>query len=117
MRTGPVRKGECVVGGGSPLLHQPRAIVKYHSALDEDVPKGGGKVQLFWAPQGSAYTAWVSSVTPVAWYSRNPGWKLEDPIGSTTPTPGKFDGGVLTLLPLQPGAFIDYVLFVNPIIA
>ena len=75
------------------------------------MPKGGGQVQLFWAPQGTPYTYWTSSLTPAAWYSGNPGWNLGPVVGFTTPAPGEFNGGVLTLVPLEPpGGTIYYVI-------
>jgi hypothetical protein len=73
------------------------------------MPKGGGQVQLYWAATGTPYTYWGYS-SPSAWYAANPGWKLENPIGFTTPTAGKFTGGTFILSPLSAGGSIDYVV-------
>jgi hypothetical protein len=73
------------------------------------MPKGGGLVQLFWAPTGTAYTPWDYSA-PFVWEAANAGWKLENPVGFTTPAAGKFNGGILTLDPLPAGGTIDYVV-------
>jgi len=76
-----------------------------------NVPKGGGMVQLFWAPAGSAYTAWSGGMTETAFKAANPLWKQELAFGFTTPAAGKFSGGTLTLSPLTPaGSSIDYVV-------
>jgi hypothetical protein len=74
------------------------------------VPKGGGQVQLFWATAGTPYTPWTGALTPAAWYAANAGWILGPAIGFTTPSAGKFNGGVLTLSPVSPGGTIDYVV-------
>jgi hypothetical protein len=74
------------------------------------VPKGGGWVQLFWAPTGTPFIPWSYSLTPSASYAANPAWSLGPTVGFTTPAPGKFNGGVLTLSPLSPGGNIDYVV-------
>jgi hypothetical protein len=74
------------------------------------VPKGGGAVQLYWAPTGTPYTHFLYSMTAAAWYNSNPGWTLGPVVGFTTPTAGKFNGGALTLSPLTPGGSIDYVV-------
>ena len=75
-----------------------------------NVPKGGGMVQLFWAPAGSAYTAWSAGTTEAAFKAANPLWKQEAAFGFTTPAAGKFTGGTLTLQPLAAGGGIDYVV-------
>jgi hypothetical protein len=75
-----------------------------------NVPKGGGMVQLYWAPAGSAYVPWTANLSGAAWQLLNPLWKAENPIGFTTPAAGKFTGGTLTLQPLGAGAGIDYVV-------
>lgn len=89
-------------------------VKQWTSATDStliNVPKGGGFVQLGWAPTGTAYTPWNASLTPAAWLAANPGWKLEGtPVGFTTPAAGKFNGGSLTLAGVTPGASIDYVV-------
>lgn len=72
------------------------------------VPAGGGKVQLFWAPTGTAYVPWSSSMSGAAWVAANPGWTLTPIV--TMSGPGRFDGGTLTLSPLSPGWIIDYVV-------
>jgi hypothetical protein len=75
-----------------------------------NVPRGGGFVQLYWAPGGSAYTDWAKQ-SPTAWYALNPLWKLQGtPTGFTTPAAGKFNGGSQTLAGLTAGANIDYVV-------
>jgi hypothetical protein len=75
-----------------------------------EVPKGGGSVQLFWAPAGTPYTPWMASLAPAAWYVANPGWSLGPVVGLNTPVAGRFNGGVLTLSPLAAGGTIDYVV-------
>jgi len=75
------------------------------------VPKGGGFVQLFWAPTGTAYTPWTTSLSGAQFYAANPGWVLSTPpTGFTTPGAGKFSGGTFTLQPLGAGGTIDYVV-------
>jgi hypothetical protein len=89
-------------------------LVKQWTAADNstliNVPKGGGMVQLYWAPAGSAYVPWTPSLSGAAWQLLNPLWKAENPVGFTTPAAGKFSGGTLTLTPLAAGGSIDYVV-------
>ena len=75
-----------------------------------NVPKGGGMVQLFWAPSGSAYAPWATGMSEAAFKTANPLWKQEAAVGFTTPAAGKFSGGTLTLQPLAAGGGIDYVV-------
>jgi hypothetical protein len=83
--------------------------VKYWT--DPYVPaKGGAMVQLFWAATGTPYAPWTPSLTPAAWYAANPGWSLGPVVGCGIPSPGRFNGGTLTLSPLAPGGTIDYVI-------
>jgi hypothetical protein len=72
------------------------------------VAAGAGKVQLFWAPIGTAFVPWTSSMSGAAWVAANPGWTLQVPV--TISAPGRFDGGTLTLTPLSAGGMIDYVV-------
>jgi PEP-CTERM motif len=75
------------------------------------VPKGGGSVQLFWAPAGSAYTPWTGGMSEAAFLAANPLWKQETATLMNAPVAGKFLGGVRTLSPLTPaGSGIDYVV-------
>jgi hypothetical protein len=103
-----------VFAQGTVVFNNGTGLVKQWASLSDltliNVPKGGGHVQLFWAASNTAYTPWSYSLTPAAWYAMNPGWGLGPVVGFTTPTPGKFNGGVLTLQPLQPGFAIDYVI-------
>lgn len=59
------------------------------------VPKGGGYVQLAYAPSGTAFTPWAWT-SASAWLEANAGWTLGSvtPIG---PVAGRFNGGVVTL--------------------
>jgi hypothetical protein len=99
---------------GTVTFNNGTGLVKaWTSATDStlvNVPKGGGMVQLYWAPAGSAYVAWQGSLSGAAWQLLNPLWKAENPIGFTTPSAGKFTGGTLTLTPLAAGGGIDYVV-------
>lgn len=90
-------------------------LVQQWTAADNStlisVPKGGGFVQLFWAPSGTAYTPWTASMSGAAWVAANPGWTLGTAVGFTTPAAGKFNGGNLTLSPLANiGGGVDYVI-------
>jgi len=101
-------QGTVVFNNGTGLVQQ------WTSAANQtliSVPKGGGMVQLFWAPAGSAYTAWSAGTTEAAFKAANPLWKQEAAFGFTTPAAGKFSGGTLTLSPLATaGGNIDYVV-------
>ncbi len=77
----------------------------------------GGYVQLYYAPAGTAYTAWDINhpITPAAWYASNPGWILAASPTIIAPLNnpvmfGKFNGGALTLTGINAGANIDYVV-------
>jgi hypothetical protein len=103
----------CIPSGfaqGTVVFNNGTGLVQQMEPYLRPIPKGGGEVQLFWAAAGTAYTPWVGSLTPAAWYASNPGWSLGPVVGFTTPTPGKFSGGALTLSPLAPGGTIDYVV-------
>jgi len=94
---------------GTIIFNNNTGLVNYWG--DNPVPtKGGGFVQLFWAPAGTLYTPWTLSLTPSAWYAANPGWSLGPVVGFSTPVAGKFNGGTMTLSPLAPGGTIDYVI-------
>jgi hypothetical protein len=100
---------------GTVVFSNGTGLVKQWTAADNsalmNVPKGGGSVQLYWAPVGSAYTGWTGLQSPSAWYASNPLWKLGPVVGFTTPAAGKFTGGTLELSPLTPaGSGIDYVI-------
>jgi hypothetical protein len=100
---------------GTIVFNNGTGLVKQWTAADNstliNVPKGGGMVQLFWAPSGSAYTPWAAGMTEAAFKTANPLWKQEVTVGFTTPGAGKFSGGGLTLTPLTPaGGGIDYVI-------
>jgi hypothetical protein len=101
-------------GQGTVVFNNGTGLVKQWTAADNqtliNVPKGGGQVQLYWAAQGTAYVPWQGSLSSAAWQLLNPGWKMENAIGFTTPAAGKFTGGTLTLNPLNAGAAIDYVV-------
>jgi hypothetical protein len=103
-----------VFAQGTVVFNNGTGLVRQWTSLSDttliNVPKGGGHVQLFWAPQGTAFTPWLYSLTPAAWYAENPGWSLGPVVGFMTPAAGKFNGGVLTLSPLVPGGTIDYVI-------
>jgi hypothetical protein len=101
-------QGTVVFNNGTGLVQQ--AIFLPGSVAILNVAKGGGEVQLFWAATGSPFTPLTPSLTPAAWYAANPGWSLGPVVGFTTPAPGKFSGGALTLAPLTPGGAIDYVV-------
>ena len=99
-------QGTVVFNNGTGLVFQQKG--EFDPTLIP-VPKGGGEVQLYWAKAGAPYTPWTGS--PGAWYLSNPLWSLGPVVGFTTPTDGKFNGGVLTLTPLlPPGGTIDYVI-------
>lgn len=100
-------QGTVVFNNGTGLVWQ---LISANDPNLIPVPKGGGAVQLFWAPTGTPYTPWLPSQAPAAWYVANPGWSLGPVVGFTTQTAGKFDGGVLTLSPLAAGGTIDYVV-------
>jgi hypothetical protein len=105
--TSAFAQGTVVFNNGTGLVQQ------WTSAANQtliNVPKGGGMVQLFWAPAGSAYTPWTASMGEAAFKAANPLWKQESAFGFTTPAAGKFTGGTLTLSPLGAGAGIDYVV-------
>jgi hypothetical protein len=99
-------QGTVVFNNGTGLVQQ----MGFGDPSLRPIPKGGGEVQLFWAASGTAYTPWVGSLTPATWYAWNPGWSLGPVVGFSTPIPGKFNGGTLTLAPLNPGSTIDYVV-------
>jgi hypothetical protein len=105
--TSAFAQGTVVFNNGTGLVQQ------WTSAANQtliSVPKGGGMVQLFWAPSGSAYTPWTTTMTEAAFKTANPLWKQEAAFGFTTPAAGKFTGGTLTLQPLAAGGGIDYVV-------
>jgi len=96
-------QGTVVFNNGTGLVNR----LGYPS--DVPMPKGGGEVQLYWAPAGTPYTPW-NYLLPQAWFAANPGWSLGPVVGFTTSVPGRFDGGAITLSPLAPGGTIDYVV-------
>jgi hypothetical protein len=100
---------------GTVVFNNGTGLVQQWTAADNstliNVPKGGGWVQLFWAPSGSAYSPWTGGMTEAAFKTANPLWKQEAAFGFTTPAAGKFTGGQLSLSPLTPaGSGIDYVI-------
>jgi hypothetical protein len=74
------------------------------------VPATSGFVQLIWAPPGSQLMTYFGS-SLAEFLGQNPMWQLVDgvkvPIG---PSPGLFDGGVVTVPTSTPGANIDVAL-------
>lgn len=103
-------------GQGTVVFANSTGLVKqWASPTDQtpiSVPKGGGFVELVWAPSGAAFSAWNPSQTMAAWLAANPAWSVAgSPVGFTTPAAGKFNGGTLTLTPLTPaGGSVDYVV-------
>jgi hypothetical protein len=97
-------QGTVVFNNGTGLVWQPTF------SGEIPMPVGGGRVQLFWAPTGTAYTPWTFSLTPAQWFAANPGWSLGPVIGFTTPSAGKFNGGTVTLSALDRGGNIDYAI-------
>jgi hypothetical protein len=100
---------------GTVVFSNGTGLVKQWTAADNstlmNVPKGGGSVQLYWAPAGTAYQGWTGTSSAAAWFASNPGWTLGPVVGFNTPSAGKFSGGTLTLTPLTPaGTGIDYVI-------
>lgn len=74
----------------------------------QSVPKGGGFVQLAFAPNGTAYTAWAGT-TASAWINANPGWTL-GPSTAINPVAGRFNGGEITLNGIAAGNSADFVV-------
>lgn len=72
------------------------------------VPKGGGYVQLAYAPAVSAYAPWGGQGAQ-AWLSANPGWTL-GPITAIGPVAGRFAGGIVTLTGVGAGAEAAYAI-------
>jgi hypothetical protein len=70
------------------------------------VPVTSGFVQLIWAPEGSPVPLYGGALAELL--AHYPMWHLVEgvkiPIG---PSPGRFDGGVLTIPTTSPGAIID----------
>jgi hypothetical protein len=75
------------------------------------VPKGGGFVQLAYAPGGTAFTPYVpgSGQLASAWIAANPGWTL-GPTTGIAPVAGRFNGNIQTLTGVAAGANADYVI-------
>lgn len=74
------------------------------------VPAGNGFAQLFWAPAGSPFTAWVPNQSATAWLAANKGWVADPKIVAIGPAAGRFNLGTLTLQPLAAGGNVDAVL-------
>lgn len=73
------------------------------------IAKNGGMVQLFWAPAGTALTAWTTG-SVANWLTANPGWAATDAKIINGPTAGRFSAGTLNV-PVSPaGAPIDAVV-------
>jgi hypothetical protein len=73
------------------------------------VPKGGGFVQLAYAPGGTAYVPYTLGQTATAWIAANPGWTL-GPSTGIAPVAGRFNGNIQTLTGVAAGANADYVI-------
>ena len=75
-------------------------------------PAGGGQVQLFAAPNGTALVPFFS-ITAYrsldSFLAANPGWNAYT-ITSIRPVAGLFSGGTVTVSPLSPGGDIEYFI-------
>lgn len=74
------------------------------------VASGGGFVQLFWAPAGSAFTAMGAGQGADAFLAANPVWKTDAAYIKPITAGGRFNGGLLTLPTPTAGANIDAVV-------
>jgi len=103
-------------GQGTVVFANSTGLVKQWTTPSDStlipVPKGGGMVELVWAPAGAAFTAWDGKSTAAAWLASNPAFSIAGvPVGFTTPAAGKFNGGTLTLTgQLAAGGNVDYVV-------
>ena len=64
---------------GTVVFNNGTGLVQQWTAADNstliNVPKGGGMVQLFWAPSGTAYTPWSGTMSGAQFIAANPLWK------------------------------------------
>ena len=68
--TSAFAQGTVVFNNGTGLVKQ---WTDNNNSTLINVPKGGGQVQLFWAPTGTAYTPWNASLSGAAWVAANTG--------------------------------------------
>jgi hypothetical protein len=94
-------QGVITFGSGSNLVKDSAGVA---------LPVNGGFVQMFWAPAGSTYTAWVPGQTATAWLAANSAWKADPTIKAIGPVAGRFSAGNLTLPTPTPGGNIDAVV-------
>jgi len=74
------------------------------------VPKGGGYVQLLAAPEGTPQPSPLLYYSSLAYFlAANPGWMLLATTG-IAPVPGCFNGGIVTIPGITPGANAEYFI-------
>jgi len=84
------------------------------------VPVGGGMVQFFAAPDGTAYKSLgtlvlaeggfaLTYLTLASYLAANPGWNAYS-TAPIAPVAGRFNAGTVTVAPLAAGGNIEYVM-------
>jgi hypothetical protein len=75
------------------------------------IPANGGFAQLIWAPSGTADPSAYQQGDPAAWFQANPAWlAIPASITAVAPTPGRFNGGTVTVPTATPGAGIKAIV-------
>ncbi len=71
------------------------------------------RVQIAYAPAGTAYQPWDLGMPTTDWLAQNPGWTM-GPTATNflgLDNAGKFDGGTITLSGVAAGAQAEYLIF------
>ena len=98
-----------VFAQGTLVFNAGTSNIRFESGTT--IGSGLGQVQFAWAPTGTAYTPWTTSMTASGWLAANPGWTVAGvPVNTGIPAAGKFTGGTLTVQTPTPGAVIQGVV-------